>query len=175
MQQGKTSPGLRPFLTADAPRLAALARASIETLAEDYYGDDQRAAWAARFDDAAALGRRLSESLAIVAIIENEIVGFAALKDADRLDMLYVEPQFARRGVGSALADALEKLAASRGAEKISADASDAAREFFAKRGYAPQSRNTVLVGGEWLGNTTMTKQLAAGSKLPSAATGRPQ
>jgi putative acetyltransferase len=58
------------------------------------------------------------------------------------------------------LCDALEKLAGARGAKEISVDASDAARGFFEKRGFAPQSRNTVSLGGEWLANTTMTKPL---------------
>jgi putative acetyltransferase len=41
-------------------------------------------------------------------------------------------------------------------------DASDSARGFFEKRGYVAQQRNTVLVGDEWLANTTLHKQLAA-------------
>ena len=36
----------------------------------------------------------------------------------------------------------------------------DAARGFFEKRGFSPQSRSTVSVGDEWLANTTMTKPL---------------
>ena len=60
------------------------------------------------------------------------------------------------------LADALEKLAGARGAEKLTVDASDSARGFFEKRGYVAQQRNSVSVGDEWLANTTLTKQLAA-------------
>ena len=175
MQHKKTPPGLRPFLATDAPRLLALAQASVETLAEDYYDDDQRAAWAAQLGDAEVLAARLGGLLALVAILEGQIVGFASLKDGETLDMLYVHPQFARRGVGGALVDALEKLAAARGAEAISTDASDAAREFFARRGYTAQRRNTVQLAGEWLGNTSMTKRLAAGDLFQAAETGRPQ
>lgn len=174
MQQKKPSPGLRPFLKADAPRLAALAQSSIETLAEEHYDDYQRAAWAERFADPDALAERLSRDLALVAILEGEIAGFATLKDAENLDYLYVEPKFARRGVASALVDALEKLAATRGSELISVDASDAAKAFFAKRGYVARRRNTVQLADEWLGNTTMTKKLAA-TDLLREATGRPQ
>ncbi|MGA8171457.1 MAG: GNAT family N-acetyltransferase, partial [Methylocystis sp.] len=97
-----------------------------------------------------------------------EIAGFASLKNEGIIDMLYVHPDFARRGVGSALADALEKLGPARGARSLSVDASDAAREFFERRGYIPQSRNTIAINGEWLGNTTMTRALA-----PPVATGR--
>ena len=76
--------------------------------------------------------------------------------------MLYVHPAAAGQGVGTMLVDALEKLAGSRGAAKLTVDASDTARDFFEHRGYVAQQRNTVSVGDEWLANTTMKKQLAA-------------
>ena len=44
-------------------------------------------------------------------------VGFASLKGAEHIDMLYVHPAAAGHGVGSMLIDALEKLAAARGAQ----------------------------------------------------------
>ena len=69
------------------------------------------------------------------------------------------------------LIDALEKLAAARGAGKLSADVSDSAEGFFKRRGFVPQQRNSVPLGNEWLANTTMEKQLAA----KPAAKERPQ
>ena len=75
--------------------------------------------------------------------------------------MLYVHPAVAGQGIGMMLCDALEKLAGARGTKRLSVDASDAAQGFFQKRGFVAQQRNTVTVGGEWLANTTMTKQLA--------------
>ena len=50
--------------------------------------------------------------------------------------MLYVHPAVAGQGVGAMLVDALEKLAAARGAAKLTVDASDTALAFFQKRGY---------------------------------------
>ena len=77
--------------------------------------------------------------------------------------MLYVHPAAAGQGVGAMLADALEKLAGNRGAENLSVEASDNARGFFEKRGYVARQRNSVSRAGEWLANTTLQKQLAAG------------
>ena len=101
-------------------------------------------------------------SLTIVALVNGDIVGFASLRDNTVFDMLYVRPDMARQGVGSALAEAIEKLAGARGTATLSVDASDAARDFFAARGYVAKTRNTIEIGGRWLGNTTMTKALAA-------------
>ncbi len=162
MARGAMTPGLRPFLPADAATLATLFRASIETLAADDYDEDQREAWASVADDETALATRLANGLTIVALVDGAIAGFASLKDNSLFDMLYVRPRMARRGVGTALADAIEKLAGARGATKLIVEASDAARDFFAMRGYVAQQRNTVMIAGQWLGNTTMTKELAA-------------
>jgi len=60
------------------------------------------------------------------------------------------------------LCEALEKLAAARGSKELSADASDNARGFFERRGFTAKTRNTVMLGGEWLANTTMVKPFAA-------------
>jgi putative acetyltransferase len=73
-----------------------------------------------------------------------------------------VHPAAAGQGVGTLLVDAIEKLSASRGTRKLSADVSDSAQDFFKKRGYEAQQRNTVQLGGEWLANTTMQKNLSA-------------
>ncbi len=162
MKRGSPTPGLRPYMPADAATLAALFRESVDELAEEDYDDAQREAWASQADDAAAFGARLAGALTIVALVDGEIAGFASLKDNADFHMLYVRPELARRGVGTALADAIEKIAAGRGTKTMTVDASDAARDFFAARGYVAKTRNTIEIGGQWLGNTTMTKELAA-------------
>jgi putative acetyltransferase len=85
-----------------------------------------------------------------------------SLAGTDTLDMLYVHPAAAGQGAGAMLADAIEKLAAARGAAMLKVDASDNALGFFQKRGYQAQQRNTVTVNDEWLANTTLHKPLAA-------------
>ncbi|MBI5012051.1 MAG: GNAT family N-acetyltransferase [Methylocystis sp.] len=162
MARGAQTPGLRPFLPADAATLAALFRASVEALAADDYDDAQREAWASAADDEAAFASRLADALSIVALVDGNIAGFASLRDNKMFDMLYVRPDMARKGVGSALAEAIEKLAAARGTTMLTVEASDAAQDFFAARGYVATTRNMKTIAGQWLGNTTMTKELAA-------------
>jgi putative acetyltransferase len=152
---------LRPFLPADAPLLTEIFRASIEELTGDDYSDAQQAAWAASADDEEAFAARLSGRLTLVATLEGSPVGFVALEQPDTIDLLYVHPAVAGQGVGTMLLDALEKLMAARGTARLTTDASDSARDFFARRGYVAQRRNTVAREGEWLANTTMEKRLA--------------
>lgn len=153
---------LRPFLPADAPLLREIFRDSIEELTSDDYTEAQQEVWASVADNVADFGKKLSARLTLVATMEGSPVGFASLEGKDKIDMLYVHPAATGLGVGAMLVDALEKLASSRGEVKIVVDASDSARGFFEKRGYVAQQRNTVLVGDEWLANTTLHKQLAA-------------
>jgi putative acetyltransferase len=175
MAEAKPKFGLRPMLPADAPVLADIFRASIEGLTGEDYRAEQQDAWASVADDGDTFAARLGSELTLVATLQGSPVAFAALEGPDKVDMLYVHPAVARNGVATMLVDALEKLAGARGAKLLKTDASDTAREFFAARGYTAQVRNTVLRGGEWLSNTTMTKQLGAPDRnhLRSVAGGK--
>jgi putative acetyltransferase len=161
-------PGLRPFLPADVPVLAEIYQASIEELTGEDYSEAQQAAWASRADDEEAFGARLAGLLTLVATIEGKPVGFAALKGTDHIEMLFVHPVAAGQGVGAMLYDALEKLAGARQAKRLTVDASDTAEDFFRRRGFQAQRRNSVPVGDEWLANTSMEKRLAANEGKPS-------
>ena len=164
MGQALPKPALRPFLAEDTPVLAAIFAASIEELTGDDYSEAQQQAWASVADDEEQFGKRLAGELTLVATLQNSPVGFAALKGADQIDMLYVHPGAAGQGVASMLCEVLEKLVGGRGAKSLTVDASDNALEFFSKRGYVAKQRNTVTVNGEWLANTTMQKTLADGA-----------
>ena len=153
---------LRPFLPADVAVLAKIFRASIEGLTEEDYNPSQQEAWAAVADNEQAFTARLGKQLTLISTLEGSPVGFASLQDNKIIDMLYVHPAVAGQGIGTMLYDALEKLAAARGASELTVDASDSAREFFLRRGFELYRRNTISVGNEWIANTTMKKTLPA-------------
>ena len=158
---------MRPMLPTDVPLLAEIFRAAIEELAAEDYSETQQEAWASTADDEEEFGAKLAGELTLVATFGGAAVGFASLADNTRIDMLYVHPAAAGQGAGAMLADALEKLAAARGAKELTVDSSDTARGFFEKRGFSPKTRNTVTIGGEWLANTTMSKPLATKEAAP--------
>ncbi|MCD6070654.1 MAG: family acetyltransferase, partial [Microvirga sp.] len=103
---------------------------------------------------------KLNKSLTLVATVEGSPVGFIALKDNELIELFYVHPAAAGQGIGTMLYDAVEKLATARGAPRLVAEVSDNALPFFQKHGFQPQRRNTVPLGDEWLGTTTMEKRL---------------
>lgn len=161
MAQAHPKPGLRPFLPDDVPMLAAIFAASIQELTGDDYSEAQREAWMAAAETE-EFGKRLAADLTLIATLDGSPVGFASLRGTDHIRMLYVHPAVGRRGIATMLVDALEKLAGGRGAAVLTVDASDTAQNFFAKRGYTAQQRNSVTINDEWLANTTMKKTLGA-------------
>jgi putative acetyltransferase len=169
MSQVQTKLAMRPLLPADVPLLAEIFRASIEELSADDYSEAQQDAWASAADDEDEFGARLACALTLVATVDGSVVGFASLADNARIDMLYVHPAASGVGAGNMLSDALEKLAGARGTRELSVEACDSARGFFERRGFVAKTRNTVLLGGEWLANTTMVKPLAPAPRAKEA------
>ena len=151
---------LRPFLPQDTPFLADIFRASVEGLTEDDYTPAQQDAWAAEADDLEAFAERLGKHLTLIATMEGSPIGFITLDAPTDIGLFYVHPAVAGQGAGRMLYEAVEKISAARGTPHLSVDASDTARDFFSRRGFTPEQRNTVSVGNEWLSNTTMKKKL---------------
>ncbi|MGD9783946.1 MAG: GNAT family N-acetyltransferase [Hyphomicrobiaceae bacterium] len=153
---------LRPFLPADTGRLQDLFAQSVEELTQDEYDEEQRLAWVSRAADGEAFAARLARGVTLLVEANGEILGFASLAAGKEIDMLYVHPFAVGRGVGTTLVDALERIAAARGATAMTVDASDTAHDFFERRGYAAVKRNTFQIGDVWVTNTTMLKPLKA-------------
>jgi putative acetyltransferase len=160
MGQSLPKPGLRPFLPADAPVLVEIFQASIEELTGEDYSEAQQEAWIAQSEQEDFAGK-LAKDLTLVATVEGSAVGFIALKDNELIELFHVHPAMAGQGIGTMLYDAVEKLATARGAARLVAEVSDNALPFFQKHGFQPQRRNTLSLGDEWLGTTTMEKRLA--------------
>lgn len=160
---------LRPYLAADTMALRELFAQSIEELTQDDYDEDQRLAWVSSAQDAEEFAARLSGMLTLVVQLDGEYLGFASLKDNTHIDMLFVHPYYASKGVGSTLMSALEAIAAARGTEAVTVDASDTAMAFFERRGFEATQRNSIPLDELWLSNTTMTKRLKAAEANPPA------
>ena len=161
---------LRPYVAADLMPLRELFAQSVEELTQDDYDEEQRLAWISAVEDTQAFGKRLAAMLTLVVQVEGEYAGFAALKDNSHIDMLFVHPYFVGQGVGTTLADALERIATARGSKVITVDASETAEPFFEERGYTAFRRNSVPLDDQWLANTTMRKQLAPAAEGSSSA-----
>ena len=149
---------LRLCTQADLPAVLDLFRTSVHTLCRSDYTPDQLSAWAPEDLDETPWARRLQCQTFLLAEEDGALMGFASL-EGDYLDLLYVHPRHARRGVGTVLCDALERQCTGR---RITVHASLTARPFFARRGYRTVEPHQVERRGVTLINYFMEKELSA-------------
>lgn len=147
---------LRPCTQADLPTVLDLFHESVHTLCRADYTPAQLSAWAPEDPDEAPWARRLQCQTFLLAEEDGDLMGFASL-EGDYLDLLYVHPRHARRGVGAVLCGVLERQCAGR---RITVHASATARPFFARRGYRTVEPHQAERRGVMLTNYLMEKEL---------------
>ena len=118
----------------DAAELHALRGRSILKLAPEGMCFERAREWAGK-GSIESMSRRLEETEAWVAEIDNHIVGWVAVR-GDYLDALYVDPEHAKRGIGTNLLRLVEDVLRRRGVRAIRADASWNSKAFYIRQGY---------------------------------------
>lgn len=152
---------LRDATAADLDALLAVFFAAVRVAARRDYTAAQVRAWAPDAPDRAAWTARLAGQSVWIAEIDGESAGFAVLGAAGHLDMLFVHPGFARRGVAAALLHHAEEAARGRGCARLFTEASLTARPVFLKHGYRDLGAQTVHLRGQAFVNHRMEKPLA--------------
>jgi putative acetyltransferase len=150
---------LRPYTPHDAePTLGVFRRAVRQTASHDY-SVEQIAAWSSDDIDLTVWNTRRAARPTLVAEVDG-VVGFSDVDDSGYIDMLFVDPDFSRRGVASTLLAALTEQAATAGALELTTHASITARPFFEGHGFeVVEERRPVLRGVEFT-NFAMRRRL---------------
>lgn len=153
---------LRPYESADCAQLAQLFYDTVHTVNAADYTPAQLDAWAAGTVDLAAWDASLLQHRTLVAVSGGMIVGFCDMAQDGYLDRLYVHRDYQRRGVATALCDALE---ASSDAPLFVTHASMTAKPFFLHRGYRVVAAQQVERRGVALRNFRMEKENRPGDR----------
>lgn len=143
----------------EAAALAELFYRTVHAVCTGDYTPAQLDAWADGKVDVAVWDKSFLRHDTLVARMNGEIVGFADL-DGGYLDRLYVHKDHQRQGVATALVQALEGLAVSRGERYMTTHASITARPFIEKQGYRVIREQQVERKGLLLTNFVMEKTL---------------
>ncbi|HXR94720.1 MAG TPA: GNAT family N-acetyltransferase [Rhizomicrobium sp.] len=134
---------IRPYREADCELLRKIfARAVSETAIRDYTPEQIRI-WAAPPLDFA---ERLIGRPTFVAELDGEIAGFSDVDDCGHIDFLYVNPDFQRRGIATALLTFIIDRARRTGMPLLSSDVSVTARVTFERAGFKVRKPQTVIV-----------------------------
>lgn len=147
---------VRPYAPADAgPTLDVFRRAIRVTAAADYDAE-QIAAWAGDDRDPREWAAARAGASTVVAVDEGRVVGFSDVDAAGHVDMMFVDPDFSRRGVATELLAADAEAARLAGATELTTHASLTARPFFERHGFAVVREQRPVIRGVALTNFLM-------------------
>lgn len=160
---GPPDPRLRLAVDEDYDAIRTIHREAVRRLAAGHYGPEQIDAWSGWVDEE-TFRRWLAEGrLFLLAEADGAPRGYGTLDPRNRrVRAVYVDPGAARRGIGSALLDALEGAAREAGLPSIHLEASMNAVPFYLARGWraVEAGRHATLAGVE-LECVLMEKHLA--------------
>jgi putative acetyltransferase len=153
---------VRSYQAADVATVVALFRASVRSIAARDYTPSQIRAWAPDVLDEQKFGHRCESKTTWVAEVDQRISGFSDLEPDGHIDMLYVHPDFERRGVARALLEHIELAARAVDLRRLYTEASITARPVFEVVGFRVIVPQTVTVRGESMNHYRMEKRLRA-------------
>lgn len=147
---------IREYRADDLNAVIELIGRSVREIASRDYDPDQIEAWAPASPDRQAWKRRLATETVLVAEPESRLAGIARLEQSGYVDLLYVHPQFQRRGIAAVLMETMIRLARKRGCRRLWTEASLTTRPFFEAQGYVVVAEQSVERRGVRLRNLRM-------------------
>ena len=146
---------IRKYNKDDLRQVVQLFFHTVHTSNAKDYSAEQLAIWAPKNPDLEKWQSSFMKNDCLVAVIDNQIIGFGDMDKTGYLDRLYVSPNYQRMGVASQICDLLEEQVK----HPITTHASITAKPFFEKRGYQVVKMQQVERQGILLTNYIMRKQ----------------
>jgi putative acetyltransferase len=156
---GATAPevGLREYRATDAGWTREVFRAAVRRTALSHYTPAQVEAWAPADMDLDRWGHRRDAAWTVVAVVADQVVGFADLTDSGEMDMLFVHPDHGRRGIAAALVASVVHEAHRRGLRRVDVQASRVLQPLLERLGFTlDEDRPDNRVGDVVVPNAAM-------------------
>jgi putative acetyltransferase len=150
---------IRRYADHDLEGVVSCFTRSVRSIAGRYYDAQQVATWAPDSPDMSAWADRLRRGGVFVAEIDSVIAGFARAEENGYVDLVYVHPDYERRGIGRQLLATACEWAASCGAQRLESEVSIAARPLFEALGFRVDHDQTVERRGVRFANFRMSRQ----------------
>ena len=135
----------RPFQESDLSAVCELIHRTIDVCYPAAY-PSRAVAFFKKFHSAEALRDRAKAGDVVVVERDGRVVATGALLD-DEVSAVFVEPELHGSGLGTAVMDELEALAAGRGREVVHLSVSLPSKGFYARRGYRMLEERSIDVG----------------------------
>jgi GNAT superfamily N-acetyltransferase len=126
---------VRQFQAGDAPAIVRLLNETFPPAGPHTPADLDR--------DEATWSRRLLDNISVVALEDDQLVGFASLQRTGHIEYLYTHVQWQGQGVGTRLVESLETIANRLHLPRVSAEGDANVRPFFLRNGYRACERAT--------------------------------
>jgi putative acetyltransferase len=152
---------IRRFKPGDEAALFRVFFTAIHRVAARDYSREQVDAWAPADFDMDLWASRVQEIRPFVAMLGNEIVGYADLQPDGYIDHFFVSGFHPRQGIGTRLMARIHDEAQSLGLMELTSDVSKTAEPFFAFHGFHVVARGFPVRRGVTLQNALMRKALA--------------
>ena len=157
----EASIAMRPIAAADRDRLREIFREAVRISGPQHYSAERVASWMLSADDLDAWNLWMSDGSGWVATdAHDRAIGVAMLRPSDYVHLLYVDPDFHRRGIASALLAAVERSARAAGSAELTADASLISHPVFLRAGYEVVRWEEVERRGQLFRRARMAKSL---------------
>jgi putative acetyltransferase len=151
---------IRPALESDFGAIGRVFHDAVRQIARRDYTEEQVRAWSPRELGAEHWQRRTAKLEVRVAVLESVVAGFIGFSHSGHIDLLFVRPEFVRRGIARASLLEAEGVLGQLGVETAWTEASLTARGFFQAMGYSAVREQRVCCGGVELQNYRMEKVL---------------
>lgn len=162
MSSSTTRARIRPYESSDAERTLQVFIDAIQVTAAVDYSPEQVSAWARPGSrDVDTWNRAMLARGSYIALIGDEVAGFSDVSTDGYIDMMFVAPQYARRGVARELLVFLESVAREMNVVRLFANVSITARPFFEAMGFHVEAEQHPVIGGVAMTNFRMEKELA--------------
>jgi putative acetyltransferase len=153
---------IRAYDDDDLEAVARIYTDAVHELATGHYDEAQREAWAPTEPDSSFWRERMAKVVTLVAEADGDRLGFVSFERTGYVDLLFVDPRHARRGVATRLYAAAEEALLDGGALELTTHASLVARPFFERQGFVVEHAEDVERHGAILRRFAMRKSLSA-------------
>lgn len=151
---------IRPLAPDDYSAVGRIFFCAVHEGTRTAYSYQQRLAWGGEAIDLDCWKARVATLSGFVAEADGEPIGFITIDQTGYVDLAFVLPSAAGKGVGRTLLNEAEQWAMSNGATRLTAEASLVAHPFFVNRGWLVVEEEHVERKGVVLKRYKMQKDL---------------